>query len=88
MGAHRGITIVGFANLRDQALGAHAVRPDKFGGVRIAAQRSRKGSSAVDGQHMQQGLWEEAAQEGALPDGRARACWDSTLEVLRQMRHL
>ena len=37
---------------------------------------------------MQQGLWEEAAQEGALPNGRAQARCGSTLEVLRQMRLL
>ena len=72
-------------HLRNKALSAHAVCPHKLRRVSVPAQRCSKGAGAIAGQHVQQGLWQEAAKEGALPDGHAQARGSGCLEVLCQM---
>ena len=79
---------LGSTYLGDEPLGSHTVRPHQLGCVSIAAQCSRKGAGAVAGQHVQQRLRQEAAQEGALPDRAARARGGGSLEMLCKVRDL
>ena len=76
------------ANLRDEPLCAHAMRPDKLWRVSVSTQRSCEGAGAIAGQHVQQRLWKKAAEERALPNRAARAYWGGSLEVLSKMCNL
>lgn len=64
------------------------MRPDELGRISVSTQGSCKGAGAIAGQHMQQRLWKKAAEERALPDRAARACWGSSLEVLSKVCYL